>query len=88
MAERPKDRIFPNRSNSGPRPDFLVLQGSRKVWIELICPSPVGLPGSWLNIEPGTAGNFPHQAILLRWTSAIKEKAEKLIGSTDGRVPG
>jgi type I restriction enzyme S subunit len=27
------------------------------------------------------AYNIPHEALLLRWTSAIKEKAEKLIGT-------
>ncbi len=46
------------------------------------------MPHSWINIEPGTVGDFPHQAILLRWTSAIKEKAEKLLGSADGKVRG
>lgn len=88
LAERFQDKILPVRSNSGPRPDFLVLQGNRKIWIEVICPEPVGMPDSWVNFEPGTEGDFPHKEILLRWTSAIKEKAEKLIGSTDGKVPG
>lgn len=88
MAERLNDKKFLPRSNPGPRPDCLVLKDNRKVWIELICPEPVGLPDFWLNIEPGTAGNFPHQAILLRWTSSIKEKAEKLIGSDDGKTMG
>jgi type I restriction enzyme S subunit len=88
LAERLNDKKLLPRSTPGPRPDFLVLQDNRKVWIELICPEPVGLPDSWLNVEPGTAGNFPHQAILLRWTSAIKDKAEKLIGSGDGKTMG
>lgn len=88
LAEQLKDKTFPARSKPGQGPDLLVLHGDRKVWIELICPEPAGLPDSWLNIEPGTVGDFPHQAILLRWTSAIKEKAEKLLGSADGKARG
>jgi type I restriction enzyme S subunit len=61
-------------------PDMLVMSGLRKVWIEVICPEPIGIPGSWLNPPKGVAYSFPHEAILLRWTAAIKEKAEKLLG--------
>ncbi|MBI5187313.1 MAG: hypothetical protein HZA01_16525 [Nitrospinae bacterium] len=88
LAERLKDKTFPTRSKPGHGPDLLVLNGDRKVWIESICPEPVGLPDAWLNIQPGTVGDFPHQAILLRWTSAVKEKAEKLLGSSDGQIAG
>jgi type I restriction enzyme S subunit len=31
---------------------------------------------------------MPHEAMLLRWTAAIKEKAEKLLGSVDGSRVG
>ena len=86
LAERLKDKTFPARSTPGQGPDLLVLDRDRKVWIEVICPEPVGLPDTWLNIEPGTVGDFPYQEILLRWTSAVKEKAEKLLGSADGKV--
>jgi type I restriction enzyme S subunit len=34
------------------------------------------------------AVSFPHEQMLLRWTSAIKEKWEKLIGSQDGTFKG
>ena len=88
LAERLRDKTFPTRSRRGHGPDLLVMDGDRKVWIELICPEPVGLPEAWLNIEPGKVGDFPHQEILLRWTSAVKEKAEKLLGSADGKVAG
>lgn len=88
LAERLKDKTFPARAKPGHGPDLLVLCGSRKVWIESICPEPTGLPDAWLNIEPNTVGDFPHQAILLRWTAALKEKAEKLLGSSDGQIPG
>lgn len=88
LAQRLKGKTFPDRSKPGQGPDLLVLHGDRKVWIEVICPEPVGLPASWTNIEPGTVGDFPHQAILLRWTSAIKEKAEKLLGSPNRNAKG
>ncbi len=88
LAERLGGKTFPGRSKHGQGPDFLVMDGDRKVWIEVICPEPVGLPETWLNIEPGTVGDFPHKEILLRWTSAIKAKAEKLLGSADGEVEG
>jgi type I restriction enzyme S subunit len=39
-----------------------------------------------VNIQTNKAGWVPHDVILLRWTSAIKDKAEKLIGSGDGSV--
>ena len=88
LAERLKDKTFPTRAKPGYGPDLLVLCGNRKVWIESICPEPTGLPDAWLNIQPNTVGDFPHQAILLRWTAALKAKAEKLLGSSDGQFPG
>jgi type I restriction enzyme S subunit len=68
----------------GGGPDFLLIEKERKIWIEVICPEPKGVPLDWLNSEYGKVINFPHEQILLRWTSAIKEKAEKLIGDLDG----
>ncbi|MGZ8934776.1 MAG: hypothetical protein ACXW04_07735 [Methylobacter sp.] len=64
------------------------MDGDRKVWIEVICPEPTRVPDTWSTYQPVGAINFPHQEILLRWTSAIKEKAEKLVGSADGKVKG
>lgn len=74
--------LSPRHSSEGP--DFLVSHDDVKVWIEAICPTPQGLPQSWTVASPGTVTNLPHEEILLRWTAAIKEKAEKLIGN-DGR---
>ena len=37
----------------------------------------------WLISQPGVAVSLPHEDILLRWTAAIKEKTEKLIGVPD-----
>jgi hypothetical protein len=72
----------------GGGPDFLLIENGLKIWIEVICPEPTGVPSDWLKSELGKVVNFPHEAILLRWTSAIKEKAEKLIGSLDGSIKG
>jgi len=53
----------------------------KRIWIEVVCPTPTGIP-----LNSGVA--FPHNQILLRQTSTVKEKAEKLIGSSDGNVKG
>lgn len=63
-----------------PGPDFLIELEGQRTWIEVICPSPNGIPHDWLAFESGKVQSVPHEAMLLRWTSAIKEKAEKLIG--------
>lgn len=88
VANRLRGRQFGVRSSRGKGPDFLLMNGSHKVWIEVVCPEPVSLPANWLNPQPGTVIHFPHEEILLRWTSAIKAKAEALIGSADGRQEG
>lgn len=75
-------------SSHGGGPDFYVFDNGRKIWIEVICPEPTRLPSEWIESELGNAISFPHEQILLRWTSAIKEKAEKLLGSLDGKVKG
>jgi type I restriction enzyme S subunit len=79
IFDRLSGQVFPSRASIGEGPDFLVMDGDRKVWIEVICPEACGVPEDWLTMEVGTA-TFPHIEILLRWTAAIKEKAEKLIG--------
>ena len=88
IADRLHGKNFPDRSLRGNGPDFLVMDGDLKVWIEVICPEPIRIPDNWATCQPGGVVNFPHQEILLRWTSAIKEKAEKLVGSADGKVKG
>ena len=67
-------------------PDFQVEVDGRRIWIEVICPTPVGIPADWLIREPGKVTSMPHESMLLRWTSAIKEKAEKLLGAAS--APG
>lgn len=80
LADRLKNQTLPTRSRIGEGPDFLIMAGEKRVWIEVICPEPRGVPGNWINLSEDVT-DFPHESILLRWTAAIKEKSEKLIGS-------
>lgn len=88
LAARLCDLGLDPAPSQGGGPDFLLTENGRKIWIEVICPEPTGVPSDWLTSELGKVVHFPHEQILLRWTSAIKEKAEKLIGSLDGSVKG
>lgn len=87
LAERLRHKEFPLRDARGVGPDFLVMDGNRKVWIEVVCPEPRGLPGPWFKFHTGVI-DFPNIEILLRWTAAIKAKAERLTGSVDGVTAG
>ena len=69
-------------------PDFLIEHEGQRIWIEVITPGPNGLPDEWLNYVEGTAISYPHEAMLLRWTSAIKQKAEVLLGNAERGVAG
>lgn len=65
-------------------PDFCMTFDDRKTWVEAVVPSPTGIPPEWL-VAPrldGTAEatQVPFEAMLLRWTAALKEKWEKLEG--------
>lgn len=77
--------IQPSRDG---RPDLLVKHEGRNIWIEVICPEPAGIPEDWLRHDPNRRVSLPHEAILLRWTSAIKEKAEKLHGNPEKNILG
>lgn len=62
-------------------PDYRVSLTDQTIWVEAICPSPSGLPNDWLRMpESGEVWTFPHEEMVLRWTAALKEKKEKLIG--------
>lgn len=62
-------------------PDFFITKDQKKIWIEVITPKPEGLPKEWLARDNnGKVIEYPNDKILLRWTSAIKEKKEKLEG--------
>lgn len=69
-------------------PDFLLHSKNRNIWIEVICPEPTKVPKSWLEIQPNIASKLPHNEILQHWTSAIKEKKEKLLGTSDRKKEG
>jgi hypothetical protein len=78
----------PSSGENGP--DFCVTIGNRKVFIECTAPEPTGLPAEWLAPFDWSSGKaecseVPFTEILLRWTSAIKEKYDKLEGPVDRR---
>lgn len=88
VFDRLSDKIFPARPAIGSGPDFLISNGNRKIWIEVTCPEPVGIPAAWLTIQPSTVARAPFDAILLRWTSAIKVKFDRYLGGVDERQKG
>ena len=85
VYDRIREMQFSPRAAIGVGPDFLLLDGTRRVWVEVICPEPVGVPVDWLKIKANHAGTVPHDEILLRWASAIYAKADKLVGAKNGK---
>ena len=72
-----KAGIHVEHSRTGP--DFVFSYDNHRIWLEVICPEPKGLPDEWTRSVPGSGAlHLPHEFILLRWTAALKEKAEKL----------
>jgi hypothetical protein len=75
-------------------PDFRFDLGGRTVWVEATAPLPVGLPPEWLDPNYTGVGNFPHEDMLLRWTTALDAKWKKylqyrkkgIVGATDAYV--
>lgn len=88
IAEQLRDKVFLPRAQVGAGPDFLLSDGTRRVWIEVVCPEPSRVSDEWLSPEPTHCIDFPHVDILLRWMSAIKAKAERLLGSAKEGVVG
>lgn len=66
-----------NVSGKGAGPDFEVQSAAGPVLVEATVPSPEGIPAHWLT-APAT-GTFPHEEILLRWTSSLAAKRKKHI---------
>jgi hypothetical protein len=58
-------------------PDFKFDLDGTTVWVEAVAPEPKGLPPEWLDPVFTGAGSFPHEAILLRWTTALDAKWKK-----------
>jgi type I restriction enzyme S subunit len=81
VYEKLQGRQFGERKR-GRGPDFLLREEGARIWIEVTCPEPTGIPGDWFTPGADRAHDFPHREILLRWTAAIKEKAEQLIGGS------
>lgn len=67
-------------SSTAAGPDFRAVLEGAPVYIEAVTPAPTGLPIEWLIPPTGRARvlSFPHEAMLLRWTAALKEKREQL----------
>lgn len=75
-------------SSASVGPDFRATKDGRSLWIELVTPEPKGIDPEWLSAAPSEGvWSFPHEAIALRYTSALKEKHEKLMG-VKGKRPG
>jgi hypothetical protein len=58
-------------------PDFGIIDGDRTIWIEAVVPSPEGIPADWLEppkINEVRVRSMPHQEMLLRWTSVLRDK--------------
>ena len=63
-------------------PDFCIYPDGKLVWVEAICPRPKDVPPEFIKLpEAGEVRdvNLP-EALTLNWTSALKEKMEKLEG--------
>jgi hypothetical protein len=74
-----------------PGPDFCVVRKGHAIWIEAVTPAPEGIPQDWLS--PPKLGESkmrakPYEKMLLRWTSALKDKRDKLTCSAATNVVG
>jgi type I restriction enzyme S subunit len=60
-------------------PDFGIIHNGRTIWIEAVVPGPEGIPPDSLELPKTIAFRAkPYDQILLRWTSVLKDKREKL----------
>ena len=79
-------KVFPERK-LGHGPDLLVVDEGRRLWIEVVCPQAMRVPQEWLNPAMNGTHSLPHRELLLRWTAAIRQKANALVG-VEGGAPG
>lgn len=86
VAARLAGKVFPVRKG-GHGPDLLVLDGAQRVWIEVVCPQPTRVPNDWLDPKVNVVHSLPDRELTLRWTAAIQQKADKLLG-VQGGMPG
>ena len=74
-----KEKDFASRKNLGSGPDFLVTDGEKRVWIEVVCPEPSGLPEDWLNFDLGKNGLFRSKKFCCAGQAPSKHKQISLI---------
>ena len=77
-------------SSKAAGPDLWASKAGRGFWVEVITPRPEQVDASFLNQHEAGPDGFvkvPSDQILRRWTSAISEKARKLLG-TDNQISG
>jgi type I restriction enzyme S subunit len=85
-CELRRDRVK-KRGQDGP--DFGVLNDGRTIWIEAIVPAPEGILAEFLQpLRSGEveARHVPHEQMLLRWTGALRYKAECLQRYREKRI--
>jgi hypothetical protein len=74
-----------------PGPDFCIGHNGQIIWIEAVTPAPEGIPQDWL--APPKRGEVrirskPYEQMLLRWTSVLKDKREKLKSYIEKNIIG
>lgn len=62
---------------NGKGPDFLFRHNNSDIYVEVIAPTPSKVPEDWQNPKPGKSYRTPNKELLLRYTAAFKEKAER-----------
>lgn len=78
-----------NRTSGQNGPDIGLVHKNRTIWIEAVVPKPEGLSSEWL--DPSKPGEFrvrtmPHEEMLPRWTSALRDKNCRLKGRLNKNV--
>jgi hypothetical protein len=69
------------KRNGKSGPDFCISHESQNIWIEATSLNPgPNFPSEWLDAAEGQARSMPHEAILLRWTSALIDKNKQCNG--------
>jgi hypothetical protein len=70
-------------------PDFCIMHKGQIIWIEAVTPAPKGIPLDWLS--PPKRGEAkmrskPHEQMLVRWTSVLKDKRDKLKSNVEKNI--
>jgi|SRR5579871_4530481 len=70
------------------RPDFRIEHDGRVIWIEAVCPMPKGIPLEYLKLLPGVVKTKPDIERVLRCSTVIATKREKMAWYRDEGVIG